>query len=328
MPGGVQDEQAELLELDEGVGDRLLHELLLGERAALCPAAERPLAHHLERLAHRRHGAHRVMDAAAAEAGLCDQEALALAAEEVLARDAHGLVADVGVVAVAERLVAEARQAHDVQARRVARHEEHRRALVDRHVGVRDRHRDQELGQVGVGGEVLLAVDHPGVAVAHGPAAELPRVGAALWLGHGEAGDDVAVEERLEVLPLLLLGPVVREDLRVARVGGLAAEDVRRPHRPAEDLVQQRELHLAVARAAELGAEMAGPEAVLPHLCLQRIGDLLVHRVPPVVRRGGVREREVERLDLPPHEHVRPVELLLKLGLRLEIPGHQRRSPW
>src|SRR5206468_3953500 len=143
--------------------------------------------------------------------------------------------------------------------------------------------------------EVLLAVDHPGVAVAHGPAAELPRVGAALWLGHGEAGDDVAVEERLEVLPLLLLGPVVREDLRVARVGGLAAEDVRRPHRPAEDLVQQRELHLAVARAAELGAEMAGPEAVLPHLCLQRIGNLLVHRVPPVARRAPCPSRSWTR---------------------------------
>jgi len=118
----------------------------------------------------------------------------------------------------------------------------------------------------------------------------------------------------------------VREDLGVAGVGRLAAEDVRRPHRAAEDLVQERELHLPVARAAELGPEVARPEAVLPDLGLQRIGDLLVDRVPAVVRRGGVGKREVERLDLTPHELLRPVELLLKVGLGLEIPGHGARS--
>jgi hypothetical protein len=32
------------------------------------------------------------------------------------------------------------------------------------------------------------------------PGSELARIGARLWLGHGEAGDDVAVEERLEIL--------------------------------------------------------------------------------------------------------------------------------
>jgi hypothetical protein len=109
-----------------------------------------------------------MMDAPAAQAGLRDQEALPFPAEQVVARHAHVLVADVGVMAVAERLVAEPGQADDVQPRRVARDEEHRRALVDGHVGIRHDHRDQELGEVGVRGEVLLAVDHPRIAVAHG----------------------------------------------------------------------------------------------------------------------------------------------------------------
>ena len=42
----------------------------------------------------------------------------------------------------------------------------------------------------------------------------------------------------------------------------------RRPARAAEDLVHQRELQLAVAEAAELGAEVAGPEPALLHALL------------------------------------------------------------
>ena len=46
---------------------------------------------------------------------------------------------------------------------------------------------------------------------------------------------------------LLLVGAVVGDDLGVAGVGRLAAEDDRGPADPAQDLVHQRELHLAVA---------------------------------------------------------------------------------
>jgi len=184
VPGGIQDEEPELLQLDERVRDRLLRELLLGERAALRAAAEHALAHHPERFPDGRDGPHRMMDPSAAEASLRDQKSLAFATEEVLARNAHAVVAEVGVVAVPERLVTEPREPDDLQARRVARDEEHRRALVNRNVGIRDYHRDQELGEVGVRREVLLAGDDPPVAVADRAAAELPRIGTALRLGH------------------------------------------------------------------------------------------------------------------------------------------------
>ena len=130
-----------------------------------------------------------------------------------------------------------------------------------------------------------------------GAAHEHAGVGAALRLGHREARHDLAVEQRLQVPVLLLLRAVVGEDLGVAGVGGLAAEHRRRPRRAAEDLVHQRELHLAVAEAAEVGAEVTGPQVLLLHLLLQRPDHLRVHGMGLVV--DGVRaEREVERLDL------------------------------
>jgi hypothetical protein len=148
-------------------------------------------------------------------------------------------------------------------------------------------------------------------------------VGAALRLGHREAGDDVARQQRLQVPGLLLVGAEVGEDLRVAGVRRLGAEDARAPDRLAKDLVQHRELELAVALAAELGAEVAGPQALLAYLVLERLDDvaLLVGEVF-----GGlvvvVRPERVDLVDLVGDEAVGPVEFLLELGLGSEVPGH------
>src|SRR5687767_15659984 len=57
-----------------------------------------------------------------------------------------------------------------------------------------------------------------------------------------------------------LRGAVVGDDLRVAGVGRLAAEHDRGPQRPAEDLVQQGQLQLAVTLPAQLGAEVRRSE--------------------------------------------------------------------
>ena len=48
LPRGAQHEQAELLDLDPGVGDHLLHQLLAGQQLALGGPRQRPLAHHVE----------------------------------------------------------------------------------------------------------------------------------------------------------------------------------------------------------------------------------------------------------------------------------------
>ena len=52
---------------------------------------------------------------------------------------------------------------------------------------------------IGVGGEPLVPVDHPLVAVAHGRGAHARRIGAGVVrFGHRERGVDAAVEQRVE----------------------------------------------------------------------------------------------------------------------------------
>ena len=110
----------------------------------------------------------------------------------------------------------------------------------------------------------------------------------------------------------------MRDDLGIAGVGGLAAEDDRRPLRTAEDLVEQGELELSVALTAEVGSEVRRPQPLLADLLLERVDDLAT----VVVQRGElqVRPDEVERFDLIADELVGPVEHLLVVGVGFEIP--------
>ena len=112
-------------------------------------------------------------------------------------------------------------------------------------------------GGAGVGGEELPPVDAPTRPVTLGPAGELLGVRTGLGLGHRVAGEDLTVEERLEVALLLLVGAVVGDDLGVSRVGRLGPEDDGGPLRHAQDLVEQGQLELAVALPAQLGTEVA-----------------------------------------------------------------------
>ena len=107
------------------------------------------------------------------------------------------------------------------------------------------------------------------------------------------------------------------EDLGVAGVGRLAAEHRRGPAGPAEDLVEQRQLDLAVALAAELGAQVGGPQAMVPDLLLQRPQDRHGFGVLLVVR---VERHQVERLELVDHEFFDPVQFLLVFRVGFEVP--------
>ena len=152
---------------------------------------------------------------------------------------------------------------------------------------------------------------------------ELRRVGAGVRFGHRVAREHLAVEQRLEVALLLLRRAVVGDDLRVAGVGRLAAEDDRRPLRPAEDLVQQRELELAVALATELGAEVRGPQLAgrAPLPSAGRRSCAACRRAARTARAGHSRSSgsTSSRTNV-----VDPVELLLELGVGLEVPRHCR----
>ena len=148
-------------------------------------------------------------------------------------------------------------------------------------------------------------------------------IGAALRLGHREARDDLIGEQRFEIALLLLGRAVLGENLTVAGIRRLAAENGRRETRAAEDLVHQRELDLAVSLAAEFGLEMARPQLVLADLGLQRAHQLVAIGVADIVRRL---QHVIERLDLFAHEFIDPVEFLLKLRFGFKIPAHDCSS--
>ena len=107
-------------------------------------------------------------------------------------------------------------------------------------------------------------------------------------------------------------------------VSGAAAPNMlRRGRVAAEDLVEQAELELAEAGAAELLVEEDRPQALVLDLLLQA-----AHvRLDLGVRRADrVREHVVERLDLLLAELLDPVELLLELRLGLERPHGSERT--
>ena len=131
-----------------------------------------------------------------------------------------------------------------------------------------------------------MRVDHPLVAVAHRLAAQQRRVGAGdLRLRHPEERAHLAGDERLEEALPLLVGAVQVEDLAVAGVGRLAAEDELRDEAAADLLVEVGVLEEARARAACLRRQVRRPEAGVLHLLLQ-LGD---ERVGGLVLGGSAR---------------------------------------
>src|SRR5712664_2816594 len=118
---------------------------------------------------------------------------------------------------------------------------------------------------------------------------------------------------------LLLLGAEVGEDLGVSGIRRLVAEDDRAPDRRPLDLVHQPELHLTVALAAQLGWKMRRTELLPFDLLLQ--GPNRAHEASIV----GL--QHFEGIHLVAHEPPHPFELLLKLGLGREVPGHRSVMP-
>ena len=233
------------------------------------------LAHHVEGPSRDAKPAHAVVDAPWPEALLGEHEALALGAEQRLARERDGVVEDFGVPAVAPELLPGVLHgghvAEDLHAGCVGWDDEHGGALGGSRIGIGDGHDDQEVGDGAVGGEPLQAVDHPLIAAPHGAGAQLGGVGTGrVGLGHGEGAAQIAGEQRVQPAILLLGGAGHGEDLGVAGVGGGVAEGEWGDGRGAEDLVHQTELDLAHALTAELGRQVRGPQAACLDLLLQR----------------------------------------------------------
>src|SRR5439155_13393915 len=149
---------------------------------------------------------------------------------------------------------------------------------------------------------------------AHRARLDQRRVGARARLRHGERAAQFPVEQRTHPALLLLLGAPHGDELGIARVGRLVAEDRRRVDRRAEDLVHEPELHLTEPPATHVGRQMGRPEPALLDLLLERVGQ------PPEGRLVEV--ERLERVDLVTDEPPHPLELLLELGFSLEVPRH------
>ncbi len=239
------------------------------------------------------------------EAPLGQHLGTVLGAEEVIEGDAHLVVDDVVVVAGL---------GHDLDAGGLARHDVH---------AVRAHH-EEDVGHPAGAREPLLAVDDPLVAVTGGVGPEQVRVGPALRLGHRVRRPHLLVEHRREPTLLLLVGAVGREHLHVPGVGRRGPEHLRGRRVATEDLVQQTELELAVARTAEVLVEEDGPQPLVLDLVLERLDQGPDLRV---LRADRVGEHVAERLDLLAAELLHPVELLLEFRIGREVPSHVP-SPW
>jgi hypothetical protein len=73
------------------------------------------------------------------------------------------------------------------------------------------RDHDDEIGELAIGDEGLLPVDHIGVALPPRRGAHALQVGAGARLGHGDGADELALRHPREPAPLLLLGAIVQD---------------------------------------------------------------------------------------------------------------------
>jgi hypothetical protein len=88
---------------------------------------------------------------------------------------------------------------------------------------------------------------------------------------------------------------------------------------PSQYFVHQPELDLPVAGAAELRAEVAGPQPALLDALLQRTHQRREARIVDIPRAA---QDVLERFDLVPHELRHPVELRLECRVGFKIPCH------
>ena len=125
-------------------------------------------------------------------------------------------------------------------------------------------HDDEELGVDAVGGEPLVAVDDPVVAVEHGRGGQRAGVRPGVFgLGHGEARLHLPVDHRQQPVLLLLLGAVLDQDGLITGVGGHHPEQRCPPDRVGQHLVHVGVGQEIQAHPAILGGQVRRPQAGL-----------------------------------------------------------------
>ena len=169
--------------------------------------------------------------------------------------------------------------AQDVDALGAGRHQDLRVTLVPLRLRVGADHDDVDLAArvAGAGGEPLLAVQHPLVAVELGIHGDVGGVGGGdARLGHDEGRADLALQQGLQPLLLVLGRAVALQHLHVAGVGRGAVEGLGRQPRPAHLLGQVGVFDGGQPEALVAGREPEVPQAPLARLGLEAFADLLL----------------------------------------------------
>jgi len=113
----------------------------------------------------------------------------------------------------------------------------------------------------------------------------------------------------------------VSDDLGIAGVRGLTAENGRGQTIAAQLLVHQAELQLTITLTTKFWTQVTGPEALILDLLLKG-PDEFIPAQGPMHRHAQM----AERLDLVAHEVLNPVQLLLKFWIGFKVPCHGQAS--
>ena len=234
----------------------------------------------------------------------------------------------------ARRLTPDRHAADDVHARGVLGDDNLGHLLVGATGIVRIRgaaHDDEEVRRMAVGGEPLVAVDHPFVAVGLGAGLDGARIGAGVVrLRHGEARLHPALGQRLQPLLVLLRRAVLDEDLLVAGVGGDHAEQRCGARAVGQHLVHVGVLHEGQPHAAEFRGQVRRPQVRLLDLVLhadaQFAGFLLLLAARPTAVGSMRPELPLVRQNVVVDDLRRGepdlVDLVVQGRHRLDVHGH------
>jgi hypothetical protein len=162
-----------------------------------------------------------------------------------------------------------------------------------------------------------VPVDHPLVPIEQRARLERRRIGARdLRLCHREERPHLPRDERRQKPLTLLVRPVQMQDLGVAGIRSLTAEDELRPDGAADLLVQARIREEAEPGAARLRRDVRRPESLRARAGAQLLDQRVRGIVLPVQRRLG-------RVDVLSHEGAVASSQLQHLG-REECARHRQ----
>ena len=165
-------------------------------------------------------------------------------------------------------------------------------------------------------------------SITHSSPSRTARVRSVVGSEPGTSGSVIEKNERIspatsgrEPALLLLVGAEQVEDLGVAGVRRLAAEDELAPHRAADLLVQVRVVEEAGAGAAGLGRHVRRPEPALAHLVAQLRDERLAVVVLALERRL-VREHVLVHERAAPARAARSAVPMRSTVMRVSIARH------